>query len=184
MFFPHWRPAVAPGLFCPSEEDWGRDGGKVRGESQRTATGKFPSWLSSSCSLSLFLISELNLRGFTLKACAGRIGFPIFWAVQPSVPISSWFPVIFILPFIKINMPAQPHILLSLSPHYFISLTAWVTVNKNNLPLSHNFKTSLRLKIKQTFSSLKKKSLLNPRGSLQRKTYGCSQPSWQVNSHL
>lgn len=40
MFFLYWRPIVAPGPFYPSEEGWGRDGGRVRGKSQRSATRK------------------------------------------------------------------------------------------------------------------------------------------------
>ena len=110
MFFPYWRPVDAPGTFCPSEEGRGRDGGRVRGTSQRTATRKISILtlhLLVLCLLFFFFLksTELNIRGvYFRKPCSVESWFSYLWAVQPSVPISSRFPVIFILPFIKINM--------------------------------------------------------------------------------
>lgn len=49
-------------------------------------------------------IELIMRRACFWKARVGKSCFSCLWAVQPSVPISSWFPVISILPFIKINM--------------------------------------------------------------------------------
>ena len=101
MFFPHWRLVAALDDFALQRRA-GAGMEEGLGESHQET---FRPGSASSHSLSLFLSIELNMRGvYFWKPCAGKSCFSYLWAVQPSVPISSWFPVIFILPFMKINM--------------------------------------------------------------------------------
>ena len=106
MFFPYWKLVLAPGAVCPSEEGWERSWGRVRGRSSENShQEKFSPGSPVFSFFVAFLSIERNMRGVCFwKPCAGKRCFSYLWAVQPSVPISSWFPVIFSLPFIKINM--------------------------------------------------------------------------------
>lgn len=100
MFLPYWKLVAAPGAFWPLVKGWGRDWERVRGRSQENSHQKnfSPGFPSSYSPSPFYLLNSTWVRFCFWKPCAGKSCFSYLWAVQPSVPVSSWFPVIFILP--------------------------------------------------------------------------------------
>lgn len=136
MFFPRWRLVAALDDFA-FQRRAGAGMEEGIGESHQET---FRPGSASSHSLSLFYLLNSTWEGFTFESpMQGRIVFPIF---ELSSHLSQFLPGFLLFSFCllwRLTCSTTPYSIKLVSSLLYL-INCLITVNKNNIPLSHNFK--------------------------------------------
>lgn len=154
------------------------------GVTREQSLGSFQPWFPISPFFGAILcIGPIMRRACFWKAHVGKSCFPL---LELFSHLSQFLPGFLLFSFCLLERwtcgTTTYSIQLVSSLLYLINCL--ITVSKNNLPLSHNFKRawdSDQVSLQQLW---KKKKLFKSERFTSKANRWCSQPNWQVNSHL